>query len=362
MRQRKFSITFIALIAAGAAACGSEAENPETGSGARAATGGNAGSGGSAGGPGGTGGTGGVSGSSGAGAQGGMGAAGGTGAGGGAGALGGAGGAAGNGGVGGGGTSGAGGTGAAGGTGGSSGSLGTGGAGGGTPVDPTWPDCPLWPASTGNVNIGSTQNVSGTFDGKLRRYVFGGDYSETIFELADGATIQNVILAGPAADGIHCKGDCTLKNIWWEDVGEDAATFEGNSSTVATVDCGGARKADDKVFQHNGAGRAVIRRFYVQDFGKLYRSCGNCDNQYARHAEIENVIVKRPGSAIAGVNENYGDAVSLRALYVFDPARDIDICQRYTGNNTGAEPTLRGTGPDATHCLYSAANVFFTAK
>lgn len=45
---------------------------------------------------------------------------------------------------------------------------------------------------------------------------------------------------------------------------------------MCTVKGGGAKKADDKVFQHNGAGELKITNFDVSDFGKLYRSCGNC--------------------------------------------------------------------------------------
>ncbi len=44
-----------------------------------------------------------------------------------------------------------------------------------------------------------------------------------ILEPADGAVLKNVILGAPAADGVHCKGSCTLQNAWREDVGEDSA-------------------------------------------------------------------------------------------------------------------------------------------
>lgn len=80
-----------------------------------------------------------------------------------------------------------------------------------------------------------------TFDCKFTRYVPNpltlGDGSEkeqqkALFELADKATIVNCIIGaksgtGGSSDGIHCKGACTIKNVWFEDVGEDAATFYG---------------------------------------------------------------------------------------------------------------------------------------
>lgn len=31
-----------------------------------------------------------------------------------------------------------------------------------------------------------------------------------------------------------------------------------------------------------------------------------------------------------------------------------DICQRYTGNNSGDEPTKTGSGNDGTYCVYDS--------
>ncbi|KAF8540066.1 hypothetical protein BDD12DRAFT_52474 [Trichophaea hybrida] len=39
---------------------------------------------------------------------------------------------------------------------------------------------------------------------------------------------------------------------------------------------GGASNAKDKVIQHNGGGTVSAIDFFVANFGKLYRSCGNC--------------------------------------------------------------------------------------
>src|SRR5688572_18521686 len=98
--------------------------------------------------------------------------------------------------------------------------------------------------------VGATIKVSGTRDGGMKRFYGTGDLGSggqeedqgPIFELADGATLKNVVLGAPAADGVHCKGSCTLSNVWWEDVGEDAATFKGTSAAqTMTVVGGGAR-------------------------------------------------------------------------------------------------------------------------
>nr|QIC04076.1 pectate lyase 1 [Radopholus similis] len=127
------------------------------------------------------------------------------------------------------------------------------------------------PAATNTTTVRATIQISGTVDGKYARFVAGsalggGDQEEDqlpIFLLKKGATLKNVIIGAPAADGVHCEDSCTLQNVWWEDVGEDAATFRSSSaSAVFTVDGGGAQEASDKVFQHNGAGTVNIRNFH----------------------------------------------------------------------------------------------------
>jgi hypothetical protein len=47
---------------------------------------------------------------------------------------------------------------------------------------------------------------------------------DAVFLVEDGATVQNVIIGKDQAEGIHCLGSCTIKNVWWEDVCEDALT------------------------------------------------------------------------------------------------------------------------------------------
>ncbi|MCK9896229.1 pectate lyase [Frankia sp. AgB32] len=228
---------------------------------------------------------------------------------------------------------------------------------------------PSWPSATGTTSLTATKAVSGTFDGALKRYVGSGDLGtdgqsesqDPLFELAPGAVLKNVILGSPAADGVHCLGSCTLQNVWWEDVGEDAATFLGtSSSTTVLVDGGGAQKASDKVFQHNGAGTVTIRNFQVNDFGKLYRSCGNCTKQYQRNVVLDGITVTSPGKTIVGVNTNYGDTARFSKITIVnDSSKNIKICDRYTGNSTGAEPTKTGTGADGKYCVYSTSDLTY---
>jgi hypothetical protein len=179
-----------------------------------------------------------------------------------------------------------------------------------------------------------------------------------MFQVANGGTLTNVIIGAPAADGVHCSGTCTLKNVWWEDVGEDAATLNGSSSSqVMTIDTGGAKAASDKVFQHDGPGTMIIRNFCVQDFGKLYRSCGNCNQQYTRHVEMDNIMAVPKLGPLAGVNTNYNDTAKFTRILI--KASSGTICERYTGNNTGAEPVKTGNGADGTYCIYSASDITY---
>ena len=225
----------------------------------------------------------------------------------------------------------------------STGGASTGGAGSGS--------CTPWPEASGTEALTATRRIMGEYDGQMVRYTgWGGSQDENqdpLFEMTDGSTMRNVIIGAPAGDGIHCEGTCTLENVWWEDVGEDAATLLGSSSSqVFTIRCAGARSASDKIFQHNGAGTFKIEDFWAEDFGKIYRSCGNCGTQYERHAILSNIIATG-GDVIAGVNTNYGDTASFWNV----SAGGATICERYTGNDTGAEPVKTGSGIDGQYCI-----------
>jgi pectate lyase len=110
------------------------------------------------------------------------------------------------------------------------------------------------------------------------------------------------------------------------------------------VNGGGARNADDKVLQHNGAGTVAVKNFWASGIGKLYRSCGNCGTQYAR-STFSNVRVD-DASVVAGVNGNYGDSVYVHDSCVTDGA----LCWLYQGNDDGDEPTKTASGPSGTAC------------
>ncbi|KAG8926554.1 hypothetical protein FRC01_008700 [Tulasnella sp. 417] len=155
------------------------------------------------------------------------------------------------------------------------------------------------PASSGYVAFPTASVIKGTFDGGMKRYDRKGSSGEcqgqnetgeedAVFILESGATIQNVIIGADQAEGIHCRGPCTVKNVWWADVCEgitstylctspfdtgscsvDAITIkQTGANDVSYIIGGGAFHADDKIVQHNGAGTVQIKNFYASDFGK----------------------------------------------------------------------------------------------
>lgn len=44
------------------------------------------------------------------------------------------------------------------------------------------------------------------------------DEDAAVFILEPGATLRNVIIGKDQAEGVHCRGSCTLENVWWDDV------------------------------------------------------------------------------------------------------------------------------------------------
>jgi hypothetical protein len=156
-----------------------------------------------------------------------------------------------------------------------------------------------WPTENGSKPVSKTIPVSGTYDGRMAKFYGTGDLGgsgqeegqDPIFELADGAVLKNVIIGTPAADGVHCKGSCTLQNVWWPDVGEDAATFKGKSSSaVYTVYGGGAKNADDKVLQFKQGPYPRRQRQEDQDLHPLRGQQQRQGTEGTRHGPRRNLV------------------------------------------------------------------------
>ena len=166
-----------------------------------------------------------------------------------------------------------------GGKGGSGGNAGNAGTGGGS-TQPSIKSCTN-PTSGGVLEATMVVEAGKTYDGECRRFTAGsglGDGSQDedqkpMFRLEDGAKLVNVVLGGPAADGIHTYGDVTLENITWQDIGEDALTIKESGTVV--LNGGSATNGDDKVFQINAASTFRVSNFKASNAGKFIRQNGD---------------------------------------------------------------------------------------
>ncbi|GMF57888.1 unnamed protein product [Phytophthora fragariaefolia] len=212
-----------------------------------------------------------------------------------------------------------------------------------------------WPTSAGTVQYAEPYTVKAgeTFDGGLKTYERSdvscegqteSASSTAVFLVEAGGTLKNVIIGKNQMEGVHCdNNDCTIENVWWDDVCEDALSIKsGSASSVSTVTGGGARNADDKVIQHNGLGTVKIDGFYVDTFGKLYRSCGTCGNK-PRKVSVSNVLAVNPSVSLVTVNENYGDEATLSNIYIKSSSSSYTVCAWSQGAD-GGEPKETGNG------------------
>ncbi|GMF09959.1 unnamed protein product [Phytophthora lilii] len=237
-----------------------------------------------------------------------------------------------------------------------------------------------WPVSIGNVTFSEAYIIKSgeVFDGKMHTFdrfnltCHGQEESgnsTAVFLLEPGATLKNAIIGENQMEGVHCDySDCIIENVWWEDVCEDALSIKGgNASSVSKVLGGGARYADDKVVQHNGFGTVVIDGFYAQDFGKLYRSCGNCkSNPRQRFVNVSNIYVDleniktnrtNPNVSIVMMNGNFGDEAVLHNIYLKPSTENYTECSSAIGVNYKTKPVVASIGPNSPVCQYSYDDV-----
>ena len=141
-----------------------------------------------------------------------------------------------------------------------------------------------------------------TYDGKGQRFTAGpelGDGSQKegqkpIFKVEDGATLKNVVLGAPAADGVHTYGNASINNVVWEDVGEDALTVKQKGNV--TINGGSARLASDKIFQINKAGTFAVKNFTADQGGKFIRQLGG--STFKTSVIIDNCTITNMKEAI----------------------------------------------------------------
>ena len=200
-----------------------------------------------------------------------------------------------------------------------------------------YPGCQM-PTATETVQFTATRVVESgeVFDGGNKRYnLSGGGQAEgqpAVFDVKDGGVVKNVIIGSLAADGIHCLGNCTLDHVWWEDMGEDAATALGPVGTVMNVTCGAAYKGSDKTFQLNGRGELHISKFYIGNAGKVARSCGDCTGNGVPRTIVITDVIAHDVTTIVGINTNFGDKATIHNLTIDNSGSSkTKVCQVYKG-------------------------------
>ena len=185
------------------------------------------------------------------------------------------------------------------------------------------------------------------------------------------ATVKNLkISASGGSDGIHCTGNCTMENVQWLDICEDAATNKSDGVTM-TIKGGsaynssssGAGGKPDKVFQHNSKNSTTVVGggfTLTGDHGKLWRSCGNCTNNGGpRNVKIDGVNINASIGAVVGVNRNYGDKATIRNLKIKNyKSGSPHVCDEYKGVEKGnGESTKYGEYWNTSNCDVSKSDV-----
>lgn len=185
------------------------------------------------------------------------------------------------------------------------------------------------------------------------------------------SSIRNVKLsANGGSDGIHCNnGNCTLADVTWNDICEDAATNKSEGGTMTIVGgtaynsaSGGAGGKPDKIFQHNSKNSWTIVSggFTTTGHnGKLWRSCGNCSsNGGPRKLLAYDVKINGTIDSIAGVNRNFGDFAIIRNLKIKNwGSVNTKICEEFQGVQSGSSSTKYGEYWNTNNCQVATSNV-----
>ncbi|WP_415803429.1 pectate lyase [Marinicrinis lubricantis] len=181
-----------------------------------------------------------------------------------------------------------------------------------------WTLVKVSPSST-TVNSTIVVGAGQVFDGQGRTYIAGsalGDGSQNenqkpVFRLEDGATLKNVVIGSPAADGIHTYGNVNLSNIVWLDIGEDALTIK-ESGTV-TLNGGAAYNGSDKVFQINAPSTFNLYNFVANNAGKLIRQNGG--TTYTVNVHIDSCDISDMDEAIFRTDSSSSSVTMTNTVY-----------------------------------------------
>lgn len=221
-----------------------------------------------------------------------------------------------------------------------------------------------------------------------------------MLSLKNGAIVKNLhVKAGGGAHGISClAGNCTLKNVTWDEVCEHAAGNYSEGGTYSIYDSTAYQNLDtlaidgnkpDKFFQDN----AFNSKMYVRNFtaimvqtgsmtksGKILRTCGDCsvnkggrtldlDGLTVKHQTTAGVRVSGPGlDTIVGINVKWdstvpsefaiADKAILRNIKIQDyKSGSPKVCDTYTGSRTHNKSTNIGEAWGTSSCDVKTSDV-----
>ncbi len=257
-----------------------------------------------------------------------------------------------------------------GGAGGTSGGAGQGGtATGGSGSGGTGPgvsessSCPniTWPTANGSKNLGGGMTVAANqvydggmavHEGSLEDCSTGNqDTVAPLIDVANGGTVRNVIMGKNVGDGIHCEGSCTIENVWFPYVCDDAISVLG-SGTVS-IKNSGFKNARDKTIQHNGTASVTIDNVYVETAGKLYRSCGEgCSSSSSRTATLSNIVAIGVDQ-IAGASER--DTVTLKNICMYRSSAVCTVYKPGTSDESTTGVNSSDEGPNS-NCKFTSGD------
>ncbi|EMF13993.1 polysaccharide lyase family 3 protein, partial [Sphaerulina musiva SO2202] len=212
------------------------------------------------------------------------------------------------------------------------------------------------PKSAGYTALSAPKMIKGANDFKMWEFDRGVncdpskeyDDSASTFILEDGASISNVIFGTKQISGVFCLGSCTLTNVWFRSVCDEAVQVYGKGN--ALIVGGGANNAPNKFVQHDGSGTVTIRGGEYYGISHLYRSCGNCPNNKEhspRQVIIQNNKIHNVKNDVAGINPNFGDTAQIENNCGENIA---SICQPYTGMEGSSHGrSLKSTNKNSCH-------------
>lgn len=201
-----------------------------------------------------------------------------------------------------------------------------------------WQLVKVSPNGTTTVNSTIVVEAGQVFDGLGRHYVAGsalGDGSQDegqdpVFRLENGATLKNVVIGAPAADGVHVYGNAYLANIVWEDIGEDALTLK--SSGTVTLNGGAAYNGADKVIMLNAPGRLNVYNFVSSNAGKLIRQVGG--STFKVEVFIDSSDISNMDESIFRTDSTTSTVSMTNTIYSNVGQKWYNVKNVYENNNT----------------------------